>query len=116
MIASRQRRGTRGRLSANSASGRGMEMNTIGKILVILNFIFALVVGGFLVIDFATRTNWKGEYDKLKREITQLEASRNTNVVVANSVTSRLKAAELTVDEAKQAVKDKEIDAKALED
>ena len=30
-------------------------MNTVGKILVILNFVFAVVVGAFLVVDFATR-------------------------------------------------------------
>ena len=41
-------------------------MNTIGKILVVLNLVFALVVGGFLVIDFATRTNWKTAYESLK--------------------------------------------------
>lgn len=53
-------------------------MNTIGKILVILNLIFALVVGGFLVIDFATRTNWKVAYDKMKNE---MEIARlNTDV------------------------------------
>jgi hypothetical protein len=54
-----------------------MTMNTIGKILVVLNLIFALVVGGFLVIDFATRTNWKTAYEKLKDEM--LVAGTNTN-------------------------------------
>ncbi|MCI0641304.1 MAG: hypothetical protein L0Y72_08585 [Gemmataceae bacterium] len=44
-------------------------MNTIGKILVILNLVFALVVGGFLVVDFATRTNWKKAYDDLSAEM-----------------------------------------------
>ena len=44
-------------------------MNTIGKILVVLNLVFALLVGGFLVIDFATRSNWKKEYEKLQSEM-----------------------------------------------
>src|SRR5688572_24751116 len=44
-------------------------MNTVGKILVILNLLFAVAVGGFLVVDFATRQNWKLAYDKLKAEM-----------------------------------------------
>jgi hypothetical protein len=44
-------------------------MNYIGKTLVILNLVFALVVGGFLVVDFATRTNWRDQYNKLKDEM-----------------------------------------------
>jgi hypothetical protein len=44
-------------------------MNYIGKTLVILNLVFALVVGGFLVVDFATRTNWRDQYFKLKDEM-----------------------------------------------
>jgi hypothetical protein len=44
-------------------------MTIVGKILVVLNLVFALVVGGFLTIDYATRTNWKNRYDELKREM-----------------------------------------------
>lgn len=51
-------------------------MNTVGKILVILNFLFAVIVGAFLVVDFATRTSWKTEYDKLKSQLTVLNAER----------------------------------------
>ena len=52
-------------------------MNTIGKTLVILNLVFALVVGGFLVIDFATRNNWKTAYEALKRE---MDVAKSKNV------------------------------------
>jgi hypothetical protein len=52
-------------------------MNTIGKILVILNLIFALVIGGFLVIDFATRTNWKTAFEQAKRELDIAKTERN---------------------------------------
>jgi hypothetical protein len=52
-------------------------MNTVGKILVILNFLFAVIVGAFLVVDFATRTSWKNEYDKLKAQVTVLVAERD---------------------------------------
>jgi hypothetical protein len=52
-------------------------MNTVGQILVILNFLFAVIVGAFLVVDFATRTSWKIEYDKLKAQVTVLVAERD---------------------------------------
>jgi hypothetical protein len=93
-----------------------MEMNTIGKILVILNFIFALVVGGFLVIDFATRTNWKTAYDNLKREMDQLKASRDASGAVTQGVTNRLKKAELDLKEMEQKLADQQAEAKAGED
>jgi len=44
-------------------------MNIVGKMLVIANLIFALATGGFLVFDFATRSNWKAAYDQLKNEM-----------------------------------------------
>jgi hypothetical protein len=44
-------------------------MNIVGKTLVIINLVFALLVAGFLVLDFATRTNWKTGFDKLKAEL-----------------------------------------------
>ena len=34
-------------------------MNTLGKLLVIVNLLFALATGGFLAVDFASRTQWK---------------------------------------------------------
>lgn len=91
-------------------------MNIIGKILVILNFIFALVVGGFLVIDFATRTNWKTAYDNLKREMDQLKASRDASGLAMASSVTREKQAKIELDEVKQKLGDKEVEMKALED
>ena len=44
-------------------------MNVVGKILVVLILVFALVTGGFLLVDYNTRTNWKKAYDELKREM-----------------------------------------------
>jgi hypothetical protein len=43
-------------------------MNTIGKILVILNFLFAVIVGLLLVMDFAMRNQWKDAFMALKKE------------------------------------------------
>jgi len=51
-------------------------MNILGKILVFLNLLFALAVGGFLLIDFQTRVNWKKAHDDLKREF---DVSRGNN-------------------------------------
>jgi chromosome segregation ATPase len=42
-------------------------MNTIGKILVVLNLVFALLTGGFLAYDFAARSNWKQEAEHRER-------------------------------------------------
>ncbi|MCI0680917.1 MAG: hypothetical protein L0Y71_02335 [Gemmataceae bacterium] len=50
-------------------------MNVLGKILVILNLIFAVAVGGFLVVDFATRNNWRDAYFKLRDEMKVAEAN-----------------------------------------
>lgn len=54
-------------------------MNIVGKMLVIFNLIFALVVGGFLIIDMATRLNWKKAYEALERE---LKVSRLANTTL----------------------------------
>src|SRR6185312_993172 len=85
-----------------------MEMNTIGKILAILNFVFALVVGGFLVIDFATRTNWKTAYDTLKREMDVLKASREANQETLKGVVNSSKAVYTENEAIKQKLKDAE--------
>ncbi len=39
-------------------------MTAVGKILVILNLLFSLAVGGFLAMDFATRANWREGFEK----------------------------------------------------
>ena len=64
-------------------------MNTVGKILVILNFVFALVVGGFLAIDFATRTNWHKAYKALETEVKTQNASRGSSQEVAGAVVAK---------------------------
>jgi len=53
-------------------------MTIVGKILVVLNLVFALVVGAFLTIDFATRTNWKNRYDEAVRELQVVKVNRDT--------------------------------------
>jgi hypothetical protein len=90
-------------------------MNTIGKILVILNLVFALLVGGFLVIDFATRSNWKVAYEKLKSEmeIAQLNYKVSGDTIRGAITVGKTDRAEN--DTLKQKLVDQEVVAKARE-
>lgn len=44
-------------------------MNTIGKLLVIVNLLFALATGAFLAVDYAARTEWKAVADERTVEL-----------------------------------------------
>src|SRR5207302_7017497 len=69
-------------------------MNTIGKILVVLNLIFALVVGGFLVFDFATRTNWKTSFESLKHEMEVAKTQTNISGKTQQELNTQVRRAE----------------------
>src|SRR5436305_15256077 len=49
-------------------------MTVVGKILVFLNLVFSLVVGGFAVVDYAARTHWAKAFDDVKAQNGQLLA------------------------------------------
>jgi hypothetical protein len=66
-------------------------MNTVGKILVILNFLFAVVVGAFLVVDFVARANWKTAYEDQQKKFEVLRADREQHVDDANKLRTDLK-------------------------
>jgi hypothetical protein len=68
-------------------------MNTIGKILVILNLIFAVLVGGFLVVDFATRTNYKAAYDSLRNEMQVADTNYRTSNKTLRDLNTQVKEA-----------------------
>jgi hypothetical protein len=53
-------------------------MTIVGKILVILNFVFVLVVIGLLIVDSATRMNYKVAYDALTKEMEIARTNQNT--------------------------------------
>jgi len=53
-------------------------MNIVGKTLVIINLVFALLVAGFLVIDFATRANWENGFKQVKSELDISRANTRT--------------------------------------
>jgi len=87
-------------------------MNTVGKILVICNLVFALITGGFLAVDFATRTNWRNEYDKLKDELTVSRENTSTLQATTRMVVDKLrkeearaKGLEKTLDQERQKFK-----------
>lgn len=53
-------------------------MTAVGKILVFLNLVFSLVVGGFVVFAYIARTHWAEEYKKLEGQNAVLTASAQT--------------------------------------
>ncbi|HEV3205090.1 MAG TPA: hypothetical protein VGY77_11930 [Gemmataceae bacterium] len=55
-------------------------MTTLGKILVIVNFLFSVVTGALIVMVFVTRTNWKAGFDEINTQNAILKAERNSYV------------------------------------
>lgn len=79
-------------------------MNVMGRILVVLNLLFALVTGGFLVVDFATRNNWKQAFEELKRE-TEVSRSNTTAMAQTNrELFAKLEEAKTKAVDAQEAV------------
>jgi chromosome segregation ATPase len=117
-------------------------MNIVGKILVILNLLFALVVGGFLIIDVARRTNWKNEienrdrdlrsayisiktheetslrlHNELKTARDQLKRTAQTGIATDNKLSDEIKAYEIRLVNMKQDIEEaKLVAAKALKE
>lgn len=50
-------------------------MTTVGKLLVIMNLVFSLVVGAFAVMDYSTRTHWAEGFKKLETQYQAAQAS-----------------------------------------
>jgi len=88
-------------------------MNTVGKTLVILNFLFAVIVGGFLVVDFATRSDWKAAYKSLNDQVTVLKADRDTAVDSMNPLINKNKELETKLENLKKDMDDQAVKAKA---
>ncbi len=88
-------------------------MNVVGKILVILNLVFALIVGGFLVIDFSARTNWKNAYDKLKAEMTVAGSNYDTSSKTLSDLNRQVRAAISKKDDAERELADERMKANA---
>ncbi len=89
-------------------------MNTVGKILVILNFLFAVIVGAFLVADVATRNQWKEKYFELLKEANMSTKSRDVTVAVTGNVVRDYKDLQIELEQSHQKLKDQEEAAKAM--
>ena len=59
-------------------------MNTLGKLLVIVNLLFALATGAFLAVDYAARTDWKKVADARTEELAVMKAN-NAAMVGTNA-------------------------------
>jgi hypothetical protein len=90
-------------------------MNTIGKILVLLNLVMAIVTGVFLVMSFSLRSKLDASYQALLREVKVLEAERTTSLKGINNLANDVKARQIENDNLKQKLKDIEIAAQETE-
>jgi len=87
-------------------------MNTVGKTLVILNFLFAVIVGAFLVVDFVARANWKTAYDELKKEAIVSGSSRDLHAEDSGSMRAQVKTLMLDIEKQRNDLLDQEARAK----
>jgi chromosome segregation ATPase len=51
-------------------------MTIVGKILVFVNLVFSLVVGGLVMMVYMTRTNWEDAFNKTKAQYNVVDADR----------------------------------------
>jgi hypothetical protein len=91
-------------------------MNTIGKILVVLNFLFAIIVGVLLVFDFAARNKWKDAYEALKKEGGIVVRSQEETLKSVKSVLKDLNDAQLKIEAIQKDKEVLEIAAKVAEE
>lgn len=83
-------------------------MNTVGKILVVLNFLFALAVGALLVMVVALHNQWKERYVALEKEARALYEVDKTTVLSSNSVANDNRKFQLDLERERATFKDKE--------
>jgi hypothetical protein len=91
-------------------------MNTVGKILVVLNFLFAVIVGVLLVYDFAARNKWKEAFESLKRESEVAQQSRTTTSRATDKILEDNKTLTADLENRTKSLKDTEDQRAALED
>jgi hypothetical protein len=76
-------------------------MNTIGKILVILNFLFALVMATLVAMNYTTTTNWKNQEDKYRAELVVAHANNLAQAQSNSELSSLLQAAKAELEQRK---------------
>src|SRR5262249_27282717 len=75
----------------------GRTMTAVGKILVFLNLVFSLVVGGFVVFAYVARVHWVESYKALEKQNEVLAA--NAKTYQNEATTSKQEAARLVAKE-----------------
>ncbi len=83
-------------------------MNTIGKILVILNFLFAVVVGLLIVLNAATRNKMKQKYDEMERDAKIIADGHKTTGGIIGKVAGDNVKVEKDLENARQELSDKQ--------
>lgn len=90
-------------------------MNIVGKILVILNLVFALIVGGFMIFHSATGANYREKYVALEREMQVAQKSYENSGVTLGKYDLQNKKIEQERDTARQELADAQTLLKAQE-
>jgi hypothetical protein len=68
-------------------------MNTIGKILVVLNFLFALVMATLVAMNYTVSNNWKSQEEKYRKELEVMQANNSALVQSVSDSISQKQAA-----------------------
>jgi hypothetical protein len=90
-------------------------MNTVGKILVILNFLFAIIVGALLVMNAAIGNQWKEAYLAQKNEFIILKGGRDTEGNTSRNIANDLQRKALENDAQRQKLYEEEKVRAAME-
>lgn len=73
-------------------------MTAVGKILVFINLIFSLIVGGFVIAVYTARTHWESEYKKLEA---RYQVARASETAAQNAAAQTQRDAKAEVDKVK---------------
>ena len=90
-------------------------MNTIGKTLVILNFLFAIALGVVLILYVSVRTQWKDAHDKLLIETKIIKESRAATGDATRSVLNDNRTLAGELEKQKSVLNDAEVRMQALQ-
>jgi hypothetical protein len=68
-----------------------MTMNTLGKLLVIVNLLFALLTGAFLAVDFVAREKWRQVAEDRQAELEVVKADHAADMETKRLLLEELK-------------------------
>ena len=86
-------------------------MNVMGKILVVLNLLFALAVGAFLIFDFGIRTDWRQAFLDQKKELEVVKINTDELIKTNRLINQQLSKKEQEVKDWQKKFIDKESEA-----